>query len=164
MLVSMIFFVLYRRRSIKTTLGDGILILEGFSRPGIALIVNVERDDKMKPIGGQIQDITRLQYGFVDLRLRKGSIFRIIRGGGVVVSNVSHDRRPIDSRVSSTGMTLRIQFHVKTLIGMRQYISTLASHECNKITAAVVMRFGNDALHTKSTIDAPMFFGMNHGQ
>ena len=92
--------------------------IQAFSaRPCVALEIQVQTDDVMKPIGGQVHDIAWLHDYFVNVRMLEcGETLQIGIG-------------PVDGRVACRRVTSRQQIHVDTLIRMRQDVPPLSSQQ-----------------------------------
>ena len=78
-------------------------VLRGHARAGVALIVDIEGYNGVKPRGGQIQGISRLQHDFVQPGLGKA----IQRGG--VGGHIGPGPAPIHSGMSSRRVVHGIQ-------------------------------------------------------
>ena len=50
----------------ESTFVDMVLVFKGCTTASVALVVECQRDDKMKPKGRKVQSITRIQDNLVD--------------------------------------------------------------------------------------------------
>ena len=110
--------------------------------PRVALKVELQRDNVVKPVGRQVQDLTRLQDDFIALGLlEQGKLFQI----GVA---------PVNGRVSRRRVTLFVKVQIFALVGMRQYIPPTATQNDDTIAGSVKVILSNHSLHSKSTVNA----------
>jgi hypothetical protein len=116
------------------------------TRSCVALKVETQTDNVMKPIGWQIQDISCLQYHFIAPCQSKFGILFQVRIG------------PIHSTVSCRRMPLGQQCQILALIWMRQNVSSLSPQNGNGIARSIKMIFGNDPLHTKAAVNVVLLF------
>mmetsp|Transcript_966 Transcript_966/g.1693 ORF Transcript_966/g.1693 Transcript_966/m.1693 type:complete len:342 (-) Transcript_966:98-1123(-) len=113
--------------------------------PRIALIIQAQIHNKVKPIRRQIQHITGMQYHLVH-----SGILKILRP-----TLLRSTRTPIHRRMPYGGMSLGIQSHLGALIRIRQYIPPLATQHGNGIATHIKVIGGRDAPHAEPTVDAP---------
>ena len=104
----------------------------------------------MKPIGRQIQDITRMQYHLSTHRLFKlctSPILWII---------------PINRRMPYARMSLRIQRHLLALIRIRNNIPPFPAKHGDHIPRHVKVIHGRDTPHTEAAVDSPFLGGIDN--
>ena len=98
-------------------------VVGAYPAPGVALEVQGETYDEMKPVRWQVQDVAGLQDNLVGPGLGELGIELQIR------------LAPVHRRVPSAGMVLGVEGHVGALLGMGQDVPPFSAHDGNGIAA-----------------------------
>lgn len=113
----------------EATAKDIHIILQRVSTSSVALVVKIQTDNVVEPVGWKIQDISSLQYYLVDVNAFETWVQSQIRCV------------PIYLGVSFQWVRHWIQGHILAIAGVPQDVASLSSQDSNEVSLIVEMIF-----------------------